>query len=122
MLPDFDGEADFDTGPGTAMQNSPIDDDDIFIAKYDLDFNLIWVKQVGGATYQKVFAIETDKADDIYITGHFNSTTILTRPQTHLLTSKVTDIFVLKLNEAGVFKWVAQFSGNFYGSGHFAGW
>ena len=71
----FDGEADFDTGPGTAMLNSPIDDDDIFIAKYDLDFNLIWVKQVGGATYQKVFAIETDKADDIYITGHFNSTT-----------------------------------------------
>ncbi|MBK8520900.1 MAG: hypothetical protein IPL54_08480 [Chitinophagaceae bacterium] len=56
------------------MLNSAVDDDDIFIGKYDLSLNLVWVKQIGGPSFQKVFDIETDAADNIYTTGHYNGT------------------------------------------------
>ncbi len=116
----FDGDADFDIGAGTTMLSSPIDDDDVFVAKYDLDFNLIWVKQIGGPSFQKVFAIDADAADNIYITGHYNGTADFDPgPGDHSLTSLGDpDAFVLKLTPTGEFVWVAEATGDFYGSGY----
>lgn len=116
----FDGEADFDPGNGSQLLNSPVDDDDIFIAKYDLNLNLIWVKQIGGPSFQKVFAIETDNVDNIYLTGHYNGTADFDPgpAEYKLIAAGDPDIFVLKLNPAGEFVWVAQSTGTFYGSGY----
>ena len=116
----FDGEADFDPGAGTALLNSAIDDDDIFIGKYDLDFNLIWIKQIEGPSFQKVFDINVDTADNIYTTGHYNGTADFDPgPAEYKLTAAGDpDIFVLKLNSSGEFVWVAQATGSFFGSGY----
>ncbi len=116
----FDGAADFDPGAGTWLLNSPVDDDDIFIGKYDLNLNLVWAKQVGGPSFQKVFDIETDAADNIYTTGHYNGTADFDAgPAEKKLTALGDpDIFVLKMNAAGEFVWVAQATGSFYGSGY----
>lgn len=116
----FDGEADFDPGIGSFLLNSPVDDDDIFIGKYDLNLNLVWVKQVGGPSFQKVFDIDTDDADNIYMTGHYNGTADFDAgPAEKKLTAlSDPDIFVLKMNAAGEFRWVAQATGSFYGSGY----
>ena len=116
----FDGQADFDPGAGTQLLSSPIDDDDIFIGKYDLSLNLVWVKQIGGPSYQQTFGIQDDAANNIYITGHYNGTADFDPgPAEHKLTAPGDpDIFVLKLNDAGGFVWVAQATGSFYGSGY----
>lgn len=116
----FDGEADFDTGPGTFSLQSPVDDDDIFIAKYDLDFNFTWVKQIGGTSFQKVFDIETDVAGNIYTTGHYHGTADFDPgPAAYKLTALGDpDIFLLKMDAAGNFVWVAKATGPFYGSGY----
>ena len=116
----FDGEADFDPGSGSFLLSSPVDDDDIFIGKYDLNLNLVWAKQVGGPSFQKVFDIETDAADNIYTTGHYNGTADFDAgPAEKKLTALGDpDIFVLKMNAAGEFSWVTQATGSFYGSGY----
>lgn len=116
----FDGQADFDPGSGSFLLNSPVDDDDIFIGKYDLDLNLVWVKQIGGPSFQKVFDIETDDNDDIYTTGHYNGTADFDPgpAEQKLTASGDPDIFVLKMNAAGGFVWVAPATGPFFGSGY----
>lgn len=116
----FDGEADFDPGSGSYLLNSPVDDDDVFIGKYDLDLNLIWVKQIAGPSFQKVFDIEIDDGDNIYTTGHYNGTADFDPgpAEQKLTASGDPDIFVLKMNAGGAFVWVAQATGSFYGSGY----
>jgi gliding motility-associated-like protein len=116
----FDGEADFDPGAGTSLLNSPVDDDDIFVAKYDLAFNLVWLKQIGGPSYQKVFSIEKDNAGFIYLTGHYNGTADFDPGSNEykLTADGDPDIFVLKLTQAGEFVWVAAATGPLFGSGY----
>ncbi|MEO6539815.1 MAG: T9SS type B sorting domain-containing protein, partial [Ferruginibacter sp.] len=116
----FDGTADFDPGTGIRFLNSPIDDDDIFVAKFDLDFNLVWVKQIGGPSYQQMFDMDCDDADLIYLTGHYNGTADFDPgPGIYNLTATGDpDIFVLKLTAGGEFVWVANSTGPFYGSGY----
>ncbi|HEX2684088.1 MAG TPA: SBBP repeat-containing protein, partial [Ferruginibacter sp.] len=116
----FDGTADFDPGAGTSLLSSPIDDDDIFISKFDLDLNLLWVKQVGGPSYQQMFDIDVDDLDLIYLTGHYNGTADFDPgPGTYNLTATGDpDIFVLKLTADGEFVWVSKATGPYYGSGY----
>lgn len=116
----FDGTADFDPGTGTAILSSPVDDDDIFIGKYDLNLNLVWLDQVGGPTFQKVFDVDVDALGNIYATGHFNETADFDPgPGEYKLTSTGDpDVFVLKLKPTGEFIWVAPATGDFFGSGY----
>lgn len=116
----FDGAADFDPGSGTALLNSVIDDDDVFIGKYDIDFNLVWIKHIEGPSFQKVFDIDVDAADNIYTTGHYNGTADFDPgPAAYKLSAASDpDIFVLKMKSTGEFVWVAPATGNFFGSGY----
>jgi gliding motility-associated-like protein len=116
----FDGQADFDPGSGSLLLNSPVDDDDIFIGKYDLNLNLLWAKQIVGPSFQKVFDIETDDAGNIYTTGHYSGTADFDPgpAEQKLTAANDPDIFVLKMTAAGEFVWVAQATGSFFGSGY----
>ncbi|MFM6925688.1 MAG: T9SS type B sorting domain-containing protein [Ferruginibacter sp.] len=116
----FDGAADFDPGTGTAFLNSPVDDDDIFIGKYDTDLTLVWIEQVEGPSFQKVFDIEVDAADNIYATGHYSGTADFDPgPAEHKLTAAGDpDVFVLKLKPTGEFVWVAPATGSYFGTGN----
>ncbi len=116
----FDGDTDFDPGSGTHILSSPVGDEDVFIAKYDLNLNLIWVQHITGPSFQRSFALDVDPDGNVYATGHYNgSADFDPGPGTHILTaSNDPDIFVLKLNASGAFQWVAQGTGSFYGSGY----
>lgn len=116
----FDGLADFDIGPGSSVLSTAIDDEDVFIAKYDLNLNLVWVKQVGGPSFQKVFAVDTDETGNVYTTGHYSGQVDFDPGSgTYNLTAVADpDIFVLKLTGAGEFTWVYEATGPFYGSGY----
>ncbi len=116
----FDGDADFDIGAGNNILSSPVNNEDIFIGKYDLDFNLVWIKQIAGSSFQKVFAIETDTAQNIYLTGHYHGTADFDPgPAEYLLSAEADpDMFVLKMGADGEFHWVSQSTGPFYASGY----
>ena len=116
----FDGDANFDPGPGITLLSSPIGDEDVFVAKYNLNFDLIWAKQIVGPSFQKAFSVDVDTADNVYVTGHFNgSADFDPGAGTHnLISAGDPDIFVLKLTPAGNFVWVAEAGGLFFGSGY----
>lgn len=116
----FDGTADFDPGAGAVVLHSAIDDEDIFIGKYDLNFDLVWIKQVAGSSFQQVFDMDTDATGNIYLTGHYHGTADFDPgPGIHELSAAGDpDIFVLRLTDAGEFVWVSPATGPFYGSGY----
>lgn len=69
-----------------------IDTDPILI-KFDLNFNELWMKNsFGGASTDRIFAIETDDAGNIYMVGESNS-----------FTNGGRDIYVIKADSEGNF-------------------
>ncbi len=116
----FDGDANFDPNSGSTILSAPIGEEDVFVAKYNLDFDLLWARQIGGPSYQKAFAIDVDEEDNVYVTGHYNGTSDFD-PGSGIVSLTALgdpDIFVLKLTDAGDYVWVAQAAGTFYGSGY----
>ena len=69
---EFSNTADFDTAKITSYG-----DLDVYIAKYDLNGNLIWIKTIGGDDSERVGGIALAKDGHIYVTGYFNSYTLI---------------------------------------------
>lgn len=116
----FDGDADFNPGPGVTTLSTIAGDEDIFIAKYNLSLNLEWVKQIVGPSFQKAFTIDVDQLGNIYTSGHFNgSADFDPGPANFTLTSYGDpNIFVSKLTSQGAFVWAAQSAGVFFSSAY----
>jgi hypothetical protein len=85
--------------------------EDIFLAQYSLNGDLIWVKTAGSNnSYSNAKSVTTDAIGNIYITGHFTGTTIF---QDKTLTSNDIggDIFTAKYNSQGNLLWVKKAGG-----------
>jgi hypothetical protein len=90
---------------------------DIFVAKYDPEGTLRWIRTAGGTGYDYGHGIVVDSKGDIVVTGgmageaKFGDVTVnagsTTRP-----------IFCAKYDAAGTLKWVKTTGGPFSGSGH----
>ncbi len=87
---------------------------DIFIARYDANGDLLWVKAVGAAGYDRGNAVAFDAQGDSYVVGHFvGVATFGEGPAARTLTSSGSgDLFLAKLDSAGNFLWVQQAGGN----------
>ncbi|RYE17066.1 MAG: T9SS type A sorting domain-containing protein [Sphingobacteriales bacterium] len=100
-------------------------DQDIFIAKYDSDGNVIWANSAGSPEGADVGeSIALDDAGNVYITGRFNGVAIFGNVEitSHLDTYDGInyyndDIFVAKYSPAGTFLWVREAGGNYNDSG-----
>ena len=111
----FNGTVDFDPGPGNVsltQQGGP-SQSDIFLTKWDLSGNMIWVKQMGGTSAEYPFKLAIDATGNILLTGYFNGTTDLDPgPGIFNLTSAgSTDIYICKLNNDGNFIWAKRMGG-----------
>ena len=86
--------------------------EDIFIAKYDTNGNLIWAKSAGGTTADVSNSVATDTSGNIIITGYFHSPAI-TFGSTTLTntTSLYEDVFIVKYDPSGNVIW-AKSSGS----------
>jgi hypothetical protein len=103
---------DFDSGPLTSNLVS-VGNNDIFIAKYNSLGVLIWAKSIGGATSDRGVSMIIDKSKNILITGYFSSTADF-NPDTgtyNLTSAGGNDIFVLKLDSLGNYKWAKRVGG-----------
>ena len=106
----FAGTADFDPGAGVNNISSQ-GQGDMYIAKFDPQGNLAWVKIIGGPQNEVGFDIHVDDANNIYITGEFSNTIDFDPgPGVSNLTGNVNgSSFALKLNSSGGFEWARAF-------------
>ena len=87
---------------------------DAFIAKFDPNGKLIWIKQIKGRGYVFSRSISADDHGGCYITGTFNDT--ITFPGNSQLPNNsvdtdVDDLFLAKFDTAGNFTWSKHFTG-----------
>lgn len=93
----FQGNIDFDPGPGTNNLTSA--DNDVFIQKMDNSGNFVWAFSMGGPSNEVGYAITISNAGDIFTTGSFRNTADFDPgPGVSNLVSKGgEDIFIHKL-------------------------
>ncbi|MGE0638026.1 MAG: gliding motility-associated C-terminal domain-containing protein [Bacteroidia bacterium] len=104
----FTGISNFEGTIITAVSSSQ----DIFIAKYDTQGNLLWVKTAGGSETDISSGITVDGSGNAYITGQFKGTATF---DNQVLTSTpdtagvpTYDIFIAKYSATGSLSWIKQ--------------
>jgi hypothetical protein len=91
---------------------------DVFIAKYDTDGNVLWAKQGGGTGSDYGRGIITDNTGNVYITGQFAGPTIGFGSDTLINFSNSrsrtlpSDIFIVKYDAGGNVLWAKGAGGN----------
>ncbi len=106
----FSGTVQFQ--PGVGIQSNG--DRDIFIEKFDSEGNFVWVKTIGGNSYDEAIGLAIDQTSGLYISGAFyGAADYNTEPNEEIILTPQgsTDIFILKLNLEGDFQWVRQIGG-----------
>ncbi len=88
---------------------------DIFVAKYDTDGNVLWVRSAGGPINDQGFGIGIDAAVNIYVTGFLRDTAIF--GSFTLTSAGVRDIFVAKYDDSGNVLWVRSAGGTSFDEG-----
>ncbi|MGE5456763.1 MAG: T9SS type A sorting domain-containing protein [Methanococcaceae archaeon] len=100
----------------TTLYNSNPPYCDLFIAKYDPDGKLLWVKSVGGyfiteeKLFDMAFSIAADFSGNAYLTGAFRSSAI-TFGTTTLVNNGYIDIFLTKYDPDGNVIWAKSAGG-----------
>jgi hypothetical protein len=133
----FQGTIDLD--PNTGISNAiSVGGEDIYIAKYSNNGNLIWSKLIGGSQLQRPIRTLNDNNDYFYVTGIFDGTCDFD-PSSNInsLTSDgVHDAFIAKYDTSGNYIWAVGYggsgddngygiavdgTGNVYGIGNYSG-
>lgn len=106
---------------------------DAFLAKYDNNGTLVWVKYWGGTGVDYLNDIAIDPDGNILGIGYFNGTA--TFGGTNITAVSSSDIFFIKVNPSGDILWIKQgggsdadiasgiatdLGGNLYGAGYFS--
>jgi len=87
--------------------------EDVFIAKYDPNGNVLWAKSAEGNDDDYDSGIATDIAGNVYITGYFEGST-LTFGNITLTNAGGADIFIAKYDPNGNVLWAKSAGGNSY--------
>ena len=87
------------------LTNTASGSGDIFVVKMNPAGAVIWAKSAGGASVDEVLAMAIDSADNIFITGIFESASITVGSVTLSCSSGSGDLFVFKLDTAGNAIW-----------------
>jgi len=87
---------------------------DIFIVKYTATGDVVWAKSADGGYCDEGIGITTDEAENVYLTGYFDSNSITFGNITlnNLGNNNTHDIFIAKYNSNGNVIWAKSFGGN----------
>ena len=92
------------------------DSEDIFLAKYDKNGNLLWANSYGGSLSDAATGISMDANGNVYMTGYFNSATIsfdtIVLTNDHVRGYYYPDIFIAKFDNNGNVVWAKQAGGS----------
>lgn len=110
---EFGGTVDFDPDIASTHKTSS-GSTDIFVQKLDTSGSLIWIQTMPGTSIDNCYSITCDLENEIYLTGRFHGTVDFD-PGVDLAEftdpSGFGEIFVLKINSLGAFKWVNVMGG-----------
>jgi hypothetical protein len=110
MAGEIEGSGDVITFPGSAQTLTANGDNDIFVAKYDLNGTLLWAKSTGGYGGEKALGVTFDNSGNVYICGNYKDT-VNFHGTTMLYPTGERDIFVAKYDSNGNFLWVKRAGG-----------
>jgi hypothetical protein len=102
----FRGQANFDAVVLVSEDGS----DDVFVAKYDRNGNLLWAEKGGGSGQDSGSGVTVDAFGHAVITGYYEETAAF---GTEALTAKgAADLFVVKYDGEGDLLWARSAGGN----------
>ena len=115
----FYGTVDFDPGPGTfnitSIPGTFLNQADIYIQKVDSNGQFLWAKTYGGAFPESVSDATIDGNGNLLIVGSFQDTVDF-NPGAPIYQvgayNNFDDIYILKLDPLGKFKWVKHYGGS----------
>ena len=84
---------------------------DLFLAKYDAAGNIIWALSAGGLGSEEAYAVKTNNAGEVILTGWFSSTSLTIGSYT-LANAGGNDIFIAKFDSLGNVLWAQSANGN----------
>jgi hypothetical protein len=122
LIGTFTGPATF--GPGEANQTvlNSVGIDDTFIARYNPDGTLAWVKRAGGTGLTLGYGISTLSDNSTVMTGWFMNTATFGQGEINetIITSFSTsgDLFIARYNPDGSLVWVKQAGGSDWVGGY----
>lgn len=106
----FNLTADFDPGAGQFNLTS-LGGLDVFMAKYDVNGNLVWANSIGDANSEIAECIKLDASGNFYVGGEFSSPTLDLDAGVNTLivnngnTTVTYDPFLVKYDTSGNFVW-----------------
>ncbi len=108
----FENTVDFNPGAGTNNLTAA-GARDIYILKLDPNGNFIWAKRIGSTGTDAGTAISIDNNGDVWVTGTFAGTVDFNpnAGTNNLIASGATDLFILKLDNAGNYIWAGNCGG-----------
>jgi len=84
---------------------------DVFIMKTDLEGNVVWAKQAGGASSDLAYGIAVDDVGNAYVCGTYK--TALSAGSLNISTTNLfIESFVLSIDANGNFRWAKSTTGN----------
>lgn len=86
-------------------------DGDVFVAKLDANGDHLWARHAGGAARDMGQGIATDAAGNCYLTGYFGGTATFGPVELNAASADDRDVFVAKLDAAGVWQWAVRAGG-----------
>ena len=109
----FQGTADFDPGPGQHLLQTA-GSNDIFLAKYDSNGNLIWAHGMGASGNDAADALALDTAGNIVLSGKFENTVDFDPSSGFGLLSAngQSDAFLAKYDANGNYLWRKKIGGS----------
>lgn len=87
---------------------------DILIQKFLSDGTMFWTKHIGGSLYETGWSIHVN-GESLFLSGQFQDTVDFDPSinQDYKISNGGNDVFAMKLDTAGVFKWVKSFGGDY---------
>jgi hypothetical protein len=102
---------------GVTLTNISATNEDIFLAKYDPNGNVLWAKNGGGTSQEWATTVTTDPFGNVLIAGPYDSDTLsfdgiyVVKPPS---TAGYEEMFVAKFDSSGSALWIKLITGNNY--------
>jgi hypothetical protein len=110
----FTGTADFDPRPNDEVLNLTAAQADVFVWKLSPVGTVVWAKKAGGSGFDSASSLAIDSAGDVYVTGQFIGTAEFDFdgvPSPLISDGAAADVFLWKLDSAGVTRVIVRFGG-----------
>jgi len=114
----FDGTTVFGEGDPNETTLVSAGEDDLFLARYDADGQLVWARRDGGDTVVQGHGMAVLPDDSIAVTGHFNDDVIFGEGEIHeteLEAPTGTTLFLARYYQSGDLAWAQAEGGNHTG-------